>query len=162
VICAWTLAVPIQGQTLREYQVKGAFLVNFAKFIEWPDDAFDGPSAPLDVCFVGARWIYDDLATTIADKLVGKRPIRLRAPGDTTGCHLLFVGGNQAPGRIFAPLADFTVRVGEEQPFLAAGGHISFHLHGARVHFEIAPNAAQHKTFKISSRLIVLADKDKD
>ena len=27
----------------REYQVKAAFLYNFAQFVEWPDDAFKGP-----------------------------------------------------------------------------------------------------------------------
>ena len=30
-----------------EYQVKAAFLYNFAKFVEWPPQAFPSPDSPL-------------------------------------------------------------------------------------------------------------------
>lgn len=159
-VCVWTGVALVQAQTLREYQAKGAFLVNFARFIEWPDDAFDGPAGSFDLCVVGERWMYEDIETTVKSKLIGSRPLRLRALGETTGCHMLFVGGNQPPERFFQPANDLTVRVGEQSRFLALGGHINFHLHGDRVHFEIAAAAAQQKKFRVSSKLLVLADKE--
>ena len=36
-----------------EYQVKAAFLYNFAKFVEWPQEAFQNQSEPLVVCVLG-------------------------------------------------------------------------------------------------------------
>ena len=36
-----------------EYQVKAAFLFNFAKFVEWPADAFEGPQDPVAICVLG-------------------------------------------------------------------------------------------------------------
>src|SRR5271165_307634 len=36
-----------------DYQVKAAFLLNFAKFIEWPRASFPGSISPLEVCVLG-------------------------------------------------------------------------------------------------------------
>ena len=35
------LALCVPGQVLNEYQVKTTFLYNFAKFVEWPPEAFE-------------------------------------------------------------------------------------------------------------------------
>ena len=32
-----------------EYQVKGAFLLNFTKFVDWPPQVFEGPGAPIAI-----------------------------------------------------------------------------------------------------------------
>ena len=152
----------ITGEAPREYQTKGAFLVNFARFIEWPAEAFDGSASPIDFCVVGERWRYQDMQTTIENRSVANRPVRLRALGDTTNCHLLFLSGDVSPEKFFRPLPDFTVRVGEQQRFLEHGGHINFHLHGARVHFSIATAVVQQQKFRVSSRLLDLAHKERD
>ena len=57
-------ARPIGAQTeaLGEYQLKAAFLFNFAKFIDWPATSFANPQAPLcrfaswERIRSGARW----------------------------------------------------------------------------------------------------------
>lgn len=152
----------IGGEAPREYQTKGAFLVNFARFIEWPAEAFDGPASSIDFCVVGERWRYQDMQTTMENRQVANRPVRLRALGDTTNCHLLFVSGDVSPERFFRLLPDFTVRVGEQQRFFERGGHINFHLHGARVHFSIATGVIQQQRFRMSSRLLDLAHKERD
>ena len=36
-----------QDAAVSEYQVKAAYLYNFAKFVEWPAESFSGASAPL-------------------------------------------------------------------------------------------------------------------
>src|SRR5213594_1148354 len=36
-----------------EYQVKAAFLFNFAKFVEWPRQAFARTDSPLTICLAG-------------------------------------------------------------------------------------------------------------
>jgi hypothetical protein len=156
-LCVAIAAGPIEGQPLREYQAKGAFLVNFAKFIEWSDELFESAAAPVEVCVAGEAWVYEELETVMRQKFVGKRPVRLRPRGETSHCHLLFVVGDQRPEPIFQSLPDFTVRVGEQPRFLSAGGHISFHLHGDRIHFGMNDNVAHQKRFRVSSRLLALA-----
>ncbi len=41
------------AQSATEYQVKAAFLFNFAKFVEWPADAFPTADTPLQICVLG-------------------------------------------------------------------------------------------------------------
>ena len=44
------LSPRVRGQSLSEYQVKAAFLYNFAKFVEWPPDLLNDPRGPLVLC----------------------------------------------------------------------------------------------------------------
>ncbi len=55
-------AVAAQAQTATEYQVKAAFLFNFAKFVEWPADAFRSDDAPLQICVLGQDPFDPDLS----------------------------------------------------------------------------------------------------
>ncbi len=36
-----------------EYQVKAAFLLNFTKFIDWPEAAFASKDSPITICILG-------------------------------------------------------------------------------------------------------------
>src|SRR5271157_5811294 len=40
-------------QTALEYEVKAAFLLNFAKFVEWPSSAFADSDSPIAICILG-------------------------------------------------------------------------------------------------------------
>ncbi len=51
-----------------DYQIKAAFLYNFAKFTEWPSGTYADASAPLVVCVLGK-----DAFGKALDALVGKR-----------------------------------------------------------------------------------------
>src|SRR5260370_35542589 len=51
-----------------EYQVKGAFLFNFPKFVEWPPDAFASKTAPLVIGILGGNPFHEDLARRMQDK----------------------------------------------------------------------------------------------
>jgi|SRR5450755_4372659 hypothetical protein len=48
-------ATPTRGQANPsvEYQVKAAFVFNFAKFVEWPLDTFKSENAPIVFCVFG-------------------------------------------------------------------------------------------------------------
>ncbi len=46
-------AEELSASASREYLIKAAFLYNFAKFTEWPAEAYADPSAPLRICVLG-------------------------------------------------------------------------------------------------------------
>jgi len=52
-----------------EYQVKAAFLYSFAKFVQWPDDAFGKPEGPFVVGVLG-----DDPFGAVLDQTL-ERPV---------------------------------------------------------------------------------------
>lgn len=146
-----------------EYEVKAAFLYNFAKFVEWPPTAFAGPDAPLIIGIVGEDPFGKTLDRTVSGKLVQGRPLqvrRWRRAGDVDSCQILYISPSErrALSSLLASLQSLPVlTVGEEEEFIEEGGMIGFRLKGNRVRFDINHLSAQKAGLRISSRLLALA-----
>jgi hypothetical protein len=158
-----SIALTAQTKSANEYQVKAAFLYNFAKFVDWPPSAFSDAKQPLDVCVYGRDPFGNALEDALLGKTIGERRIGLgRAMQfqDLAGCHVVFVSSparestmdlaNRLKGR---PV----LLVGESEGFAASGGAIQFTIEDNRVHFIINPDAADRAGLKISSKLLALA-----
>jgi len=147
-----------------EYQVKAAFLYNFAKFVEWPPGTFAGPSDPIGICITGANPFGSTLDTMVQGKKIGERVFAVRRIADTQqakGCQILFIGGvewKRARSLLDALKGAAILTVGETDDFTAAGGMIAFQIAGPRVRIQIDLETAEHSRLKISSKLLSLAE----
>ena len=77
-----------------EYEVKAAFVYKFAKFVEWPADAWSGPDDPLVVGILGEDPFKSVMEETVAGKTVRGRTLdvrRSRKAEDLAECHVVFV-----------------------------------------------------------------------
>lgn len=72
------MAASVCAQPALEYDVKAAFLLNFARFIEWPDLAFPDARAPINVCVFGASPFGDALGKVFQGETVGARSLVVR------------------------------------------------------------------------------------
>lgn len=153
----------LRGQAMDEYQVKAAFLYNFAKFVEWPPEEFKTPKDPILVCVLGHNPFGTSLEDAIRGKTIDGRGFALRQVSNAeqaSACQILFVSSED--GKRFRSLARNLkpagiLTVGEMQDFAVEGGIINFKLDGDRVRFEINVNAAEHAQLHISSKLLSLA-----
>lgn len=156
------LAVPASAQT-PEYDVKAAFLFNFAKFVEWPGSAFDGDSAPLTICVYGEDPFGPALDAVVQDERVGERSLLVDRPDgldDLNACHVLFVSRSEKDrlGKVIARVEGKPVlTVADMDGFLRAGGVINFILERSKVRFLIDQEAAERSGLRISSKLMRLA-----
>jgi len=153
----------VPGAGFDEYQVKAAFLYNFAKFVEWPPGTFASPSDPIGICIAGVNPFGSMLDTMVQGKKMGERVFLVRRMPDTQeakGCQILFIGGTEWK-TVHALLDALTgaaiLTVGETEDFTAAGGMIAFQLAGPRVRIQIDLETAEHSRLKISSKLLSLA-----
>jgi hypothetical protein len=151
------LAAVAPAEPLREYQAKGAFLVNFARFIDWAPETFEPSGGHVLICFAGDRWIEGELETAIAGRRAGNRELQLRRPKGSGPCHLLFVSVTEPVDETLRLAADFTVAVGEHRDFLKSGGHIQLHMDDDKIRFDIAPSVTRSTRFQMSSRLLALS-----
>jgi YfiR/HmsC-like len=157
------LTLGAAGQALDEYQVKAAFLYNFAKFVEWPPEAFKTPRDPILVCVLGHNPFGNALEEAIRGKSIAGRTFAYRHVLDAesaSACQILFVGSEESKHfrallESLKPMGILTV--GEAQGFAADGGVINFRLDDGRVHFEINVDAAEHEQLHISAKLLSLA-----
>ena len=157
------LAVVAQAQSATEYQVKAAFLFNFARFVEWPAEAFPTADAPLQICILGQDPFGADFEQMIVDKSVNGHRMEIAHPEgvpQARACHILFIAFSEKPRlrEILQGLRGTSVlTVGEVPGFVQMGGIINFVLDDNRVRFEINQRAAQIVRLKLSARLLTVA-----
>ena len=167
ILCSALLgaSLPVQAQISRteEYRLKLAFLYSFAKFVEWPADAFSSPRAPLTICIVGRDPFDNELEQQVAERSVNGRPYltrTLRANDDVSGCHIIFLptaSDSSLPAILKQVAATGAITVGESAGFARRGGTVNFVLEGTRLRFEVNLEASQRARSRISSRLLSLA-----
>ena len=154
----------VPGAGFDEYQVKAAFLYNFAKFVEWPPGTFSSPSDPIGICIAGMNPFGSTLDTMVQGKKMGERVFAVRRIPDTQQakeCQILFIGGTEwkrLRSLLDALKGAAILTVGETDDFTAAGGMIAFQIAGPRVRIQIDLETAEHSRLKISSKLLSLAE----
>lgn len=163
IILAGSLNAGLRVQAVNEYQVKAAFLYNFAKFVEWPDPPAGPSKETLTLCIVGQDPFGDILDQVTKGKTVNGRELavrRLTGPEEARSCQMVFIAASERR-RIPAILEGLkradVLTVGETESFAQLGGVINFVLQGDRVHFEINLDAAERAGLRISSKLLSLA-----
>jgi hypothetical protein len=156
-------ATGIAAQSSGEYDVKAAYLYNFAKFVEWPSESFPSPDAPFAICVLGQDPFGQGLDNIVQGERVEGRPLvvrRLKGWDGAELCHILFVSASVQEdfdqllgGHTFRR----TLTVGDVPRFLTAGGHISFFLEGSSVRFAIHRANVARTDLQISSKLMRVA-----
>jgi YfiR/HmsC-like len=168
------------AETSREYQVKAAFLYNFVKFTDWPNEAaadsnepnsVDG-NEPMVIGIIG-KDPFGKAFEPIKDKRIKGRKIVLKRFRGLEGskqsneqvegvrkCHVLFICRSQKEqlGEIIEAVKDYPVlTVADMSGFLESGGMINFIMEENKIRFEINLTAVRHAGLRISSRLLRLA-----
>ena len=162
-VLAWIPQAGAQSQPLSEYQVKAAFLYNFAKFVEWPADAFKDPRAPVMLGIVGEDPFGETLDAMVSGKTVNGRGVvvrRFQHGEDLRGCHILFISSSERKRRariLESVKGSAVLTVGEMDQFVQSGGAIGLLLEENKVRFEINVGAAARARLKISAKLLALA-----
>jgi hypothetical protein len=167
--CRWSafalalalLFAPFVVRAAGEYEVKAAFLFNFAKFVEWPEA--EASSAPVVIGVVGEDPFGEILPRTVLDETVKGRHVEVRhyQPGDDLAdCQVLFVGHGPTAGLkelLERASARHILTVSDSEGFLAQGGAINFVLVGKNVRFDINSTAVRQAGLKMSSKLLAVA-----
>ncbi len=156
-----------QPQAMEAHRLQAAFALNFARFSEWPAQAFTSDKSPFRVCVMGEESLAHAFHP-LTKKSIGSHPIEvqtsvwLERPQD---CQLIFVQRTErrALGRLFAAIAELPVlTIGEMPGFTDTGGIINLFTENERMVFEIDLNNARRASIKLSSRLLKLAQHVKE
>lgn len=146
----------------REYEVKAAFLFNFAKYGEWPAASLQ--VSPFRFCISGRP----ELATWLSQRLRGQRVHALVVDVVDVGgslapsCHLLFLTADLPTERRLALIA-----AGQQQPILIVGesagvlddgATVRLFLDDGTVHFDVDLSNLSRQKLQLSSKLLRHAD----
>ncbi|MBF0437978.1 MAG: YfiR family protein [Magnetococcales bacterium] len=133
-----------------EYQVKGAYLYNFTKFITWPSTAFTDDQAPFRLCVLGDN-PFGSALEALTKKTTQNHPITilyLEAVQQAAQCHLLFITQAESE-KISAILTTI-----QKKPILTVGDRADFARQGGMIHFV---NISDNLKFAINLETVLQA-----
>lgn len=144
-----------------EYRVKGAFLVKFGLFVEWPEAKWKSDSAaPFTIGILGEDPFGSSFDEAVKKEKVGGRPVvvkRAETAEELHECQIVFVGSSEME-RMSVALSQLStssiLTVGDSPGFARAGGMIGFIKEDGKVRFEINKAVAEKAGLKPSSKLL--------
>jgi hypothetical protein len=144
-----------------EYQVKAAYLFNFARFIKWKvAPVADGSFA---ICVLGVDPFGDALQRTVSGEKIDGRPVttrHIRNTAEVQGCSIVFVSSSER-SRLRSLLPQLAsagaLTVSDLPDFADGGGMIEFVLQENRVRFRVNLAAAEKAGLTVSSELLRVA-----
>jgi hypothetical protein len=158
-----TCALAQKQNASREYDLKAAFLYNFATFGEWPPSAFVHPNSPFIIGVLGADPFGRALEEIVAGERIKGRPIIIQRFDRLFGsesCHILFISASEK-SRLAEVLAYYRERpvltVSDIPGFVDAGGRVGFTT-STRIGLQVNQAALRAGNLAISPKLLRLAD----
>jgi hypothetical protein len=151
-----------ESSQLSEYEVKAAYIYNFAKYVEWPAASVSRESSSLTICIVG-KSPMNEVIESLAGKAIKNRRIVVRNFSrieDLGECNIVFINATvkTSLNQLLASMAARPIlTVSDSKGFAAAGGMIEFVAIGDKIRFEINNRAAQQVNVRVSSHLLRLA-----
>jgi TonB family protein len=156
-----------QEPRTKEYQVKAAYLYNFAKLAKWPKQSLPAGPSPLVIGVVGGDDEFVDILTkTVGGRTIETHPVIVKpapSPDELKSCHIVFFRSSErkrTPGAIAALSQASILLVGEDEAFLRQGGMINLVLEGGRVRFELNRDALDGADLHFSPQLLMQAKSD--
>ena len=146
-----------------EYQVKAAYLFNFLKFVDWPEDSTANVNGRWVIGIVGGNPFGDGLTQAVSGKIVQGRLLQVKVfqpADDLRTCHILFISRSEMkrlPSILTALRGSSVLTVGDGDGFNESGGMVQFVIEEGRVRFAIDIGATSRARLKVSSKLLSLA-----
>lgn len=163
-LVSWPTSV-VAGTLITPYEESEAsFLHKLLPYIEWLPAAFSHAGDPIVLGVVGAESVFNALARMNQGRQVHGRSIEVRqlnAQDQVHGVHLLFFGAMAWSERMHWVPANVSslVLVTNAPGGIDQGATIGFVSEGPRVRIEASLPAAKKAGVKLSSRLLVVAQR---
>jgi hypothetical protein len=147
-----------QSVELSEYQLKAAFIYNFAVFTEWPAEV----GTPLNLCILGPDPFGDEI-NDLQGKAVGNRTLavlRKTTNQSISNCHIVFITAQAFRNlpRVLDEIRDRPIlTVADSEGAAKRGVALNMAVTQNRITFEASQAAARSNRLTLSSKLLRLA-----
>lgn len=161
-IVVWMLLILATGSgfadAVTEYDLKAAYLLNFASYVEWPSQ-----SEPVTICVYGDNPFKAGTISTLLEAKAGQINASFKYPNESerlTDCNVLYLGLSEHENfdKIITKLHNAPVLiVTDVQDGLPRGVMINLITESNRLMFEINIGTVLASKLKISSKMLKLA-----
>lgn len=156
-LCSIVLATSLwSSASTLETKIKAAYLYNFSKFVEWPQNT----GKPVKICVlgdVGVSKMLEELATKQGEKKEFSIQTISKSQPDT--CDILYLSGSDREVQNTLDLVKERdiLTVSDNDGFHEQGGIVTLIPDNGKIRFSINIAAVKKTNLKISSKLLELA-----
>lgn len=160
-IVAFTSQMPTVtfAGNVSEYKIKAAFIYNFSRFTQWPDDGSE-----LIICIHG-KDPFGSYIDSLSGKKAGEKTIkviRTQLIDEVRSCHIVFLNIIPTEQRLFEQalnkIKDTNVlTIADVENAVRFGVMVGLVIKEDKVGFELNHTAAKASGLKISAKLLMLA-----
>ncbi|MES2019619.1 MAG: YfiR family protein [Pseudomonadota bacterium] len=147
-----------------ESQVKAAYLLKFASFVEWPEASFAHPDSALQIGVAGNDGLAEQLERMASGRNVNGHPVKVRrmAPHEALDeLHILFVDGalerSAMATLLGAARGQSLLTVSDAGDAEASGCMINFVMADDKLRFDVALRHVAPSRLRISARMLAVA-----
>jgi len=152
----------VQADLSREYQLKAAYLLNFARFIYWPEPVISTTES-FNICVIGDNPFADSL-DRLSDKKIKNKSIKVKYSSEYNpkdNCRIVYISKNKEDvfKEVIKKLNNNTVlTVSDVEGFSQQGGMIGFVRIKNKIKFEINIDQSIKSNIKYRSQLLEVAE----
>lgn len=149
----------------KEYLIKAAFIVNFTKFIDWPDDKAIAKQQKIDVCVLGENPLIN-LSQVFKQASSAKLAVSLVKENNLSNivshCHVVFIGASEEYK--YKDVLDVLknkpiLTVGDSADFTERGGMMGLPMDNNKVKLVVNKKAIETAGMYVDSQLLEIASK---
>jgi len=162
-LCFFASCGTLQAEEItQEYQLKAAFLVNFLRFITWPDQSFSPGRQDFTLCVAGNNPFGSTLHAIEGQKING-RNLRIFSADSLQKlpqCHLLYISRSEKidlDALLSRTAQQPVVTVSDIPGFVTSGGSIEFIIKEDRLSFVINHSVLKKRGIQASASMLDLA-----
>lgn len=150
-----------QASLSKEKKLKAAYLLNFTKFIEWPDTRINNEPSTIRICIDDSSDFIRFFQKMIGNRRFGKKQheIKIVRWDRASGCELLYVTEIKVTGikNIGATEVDNVVIVADSEKMYFPNTAIVFYKEKGKLRFEMDLSHIKTLNVTFSSELLKLA-----
>jgi hypothetical protein len=155
---AWLswLSVPAAAELPKEDKLKAAYLLNFTRFIEWPNRGTVDEPAVIRVCVDSSEEFLRFLVELVGDRRVGRlrHPVNVSSLDGADSCDLIFLQDARDEITLNLPQA---IVVADSADAVLSVAAIVFYTEDRKLRFEVDLQKIRSLDVSVSSELLKLA-----
>jgi len=151
------------ADTDREYGLKAAYLLSFARFVYWPEGTNEDEIKHFNICVYGVNPFAGNLQR-VTKKKIKKKEIKLLVTDSVkklSACNIVFISKSESDNYLsvleMVPVGVLTVS--DIVGFSEAGGMIEFLRLNNKIKFDINLKESQASGIKYRSQLLEVAER---
>lgn len=154
---------PVRAEEItQEYKLKAAFLVNFSRFINWPEQSFEPGQQAFTICIVGKNPFGSTLHAVEGQKINGRilRIVVADSFQKLPQCHMLYISRsekNDLNALLSRTAQQPVVTVSDIPGFVNDGGSIEFVTKEDRLSFVINNSVLKKRGIQANASMLDLA-----